>query len=138
MAENKTRATKASVSAYLAAIDDDTRRADCKALATLLTKATGEKPVMWGPSIVGFGSCHYRYESGREGDMCLTGFSSRKDSITVYLTPDFVEKTELTKKLGKHKAGKGCLYFKNLQDVDVKVLEKLVTSSVAELKRRYK
>src|SRR5690242_6885663 len=121
MAENKTVATKASVAAYLAAIEDDTRRQDCKALATLMTKVTGEKPVMWGPSIVGFGSIHYVYDSGREGDMCLVGFSSRKGDISVYLMSNFDGKAELLKKLGKHKGSKGCLYIRRLEDVDTKV-----------------
>jgi hypothetical protein len=138
VAENKTVATKASVTSYLNAIENDDRREDCKALAKLMAKATGEKPVMWGPSIVGFGTYHYKYDSGREGDSCLTGFSPRKDAITIYFMPYFIEKTELTKKLGKHKASKGCLYIKKLEDVDTKVLKKLVVSSVAELKRRYK
>ena len=138
MAENKTKATKASVAVYLAAIEGEERRADCKTLAKLLERATGEKPVMWGPSIVGFGTYHYTYDSGREGDSCLAGFSSRKDAITIYLTPSLPEKAELMKKLGKHKATKGCLYIKKLEDVDTKVLEKLVVTSVTELKRRYK
>ena len=138
MAENKTVATRASVPAYLAAITDDTRRKDCKALAALMTRATGEKPVMWGPGIVGFGSYHYKYESGREGDSCLAGFSSRKNAITIYLSPYFIQKAALAKQLGKYKTGKGCLYIKRLEDVDVKILEKLVVESLADLKRRIK
>lgn len=138
MAENKTKPTNVSVASYLAAIKSDDRRKDCATLSKLMTKATKSPAVMWGPSIVGFGNCHYVYESGREGDMCLAGFSSRKDAIVVYLMADFAGKTELMKKLGKHKSGKGCLYIRNLDDVDAKVLEKLVVGSIAELKRRYK
>jgi hypothetical protein len=137
MAENKTRPTKASVAAYLAAIKDETRRADCKALAKLMTRATGEKPVMWGPGIVGFGEYHYQYDSGREGDSCLAGFSSRKNAITVYMM-GVREQSELLQKLGKHKTTGGCLYINKLDDIDVKVLEKLVVKSVASLKRRLK
>jgi hypothetical protein len=137
MAENKTGPTKASVAAYFAAIEDEGRRRDCKALAKLMTVVTKEKPVMWGPSIVGFGSYHYKYESGREGDACLAGFSSRKGDITVYLMGDYEGKAELLKKLGKHKGGEGCLYIRRLEDVDTKVLEKMVSRAVAALKRRY-
>lgn len=137
MAENKTIPTRASVAAYLAAIKDETRRKDCQVLAKLMAKATGEKPVMWGPGIVGFGQYHYKYDSGREGESCVTGFSSRKDAITVYMMC-LMEQAELLHKLGKHKTGKGCLYIRKLDDIDVKVLEKLVVKSVADLKRRLK
>jgi hypothetical protein len=136
MAENKTKATKASVAGYLASIKDEGRRKDCETLAKLMAGATKSPATMWGPSIVGFGTYHYKYESGREGDMCLAGFSSRKDAITLYLMPYFVTRTDLVKKLGKHKAGKGCLYIRSLKDVDTTVLEKIVVESVAELKRR--
>jgi hypothetical protein len=92
---------------------------------------------MWGPSIVGFGSYHYRYESGREGDSCLAGFSSRKGDISLYLAGGFPGRDALLAKLGKHKMGKGCLYVRRLSDVDLKVLEQLVIESIAEMKRRY-
>jgi len=137
MAENKTKATEASVESYLSAIEDEARRRDCEALAKLMTKATKQQPKMWGTSIVGFGSYHYKYESGREGDSCLTGFSSRKGDISVYLVASFPGQEELLSKLGKHKMGKGCLYVRKLSDVDLKVLEQLVVGSVAERKRRY-
>lgn len=137
MAENQTKATKASVAAYLAAVKDPLRREDCEALVKLMTKVTKEKPVMWGPGIVGFGNYHYKYESGREGDMCLVGFSSRKGDISVYLMADYEGKAELMKKLGKHKMGKGCLYIRRLEDVDTKVLEKMVGKSVAAVKSGY-
>jgi len=137
MAENKTKPTEASVESYLAAIGDEARRKDCEALAQLMAKATKQPPTMWGTSIVGFGSYHYKYDSGHEGDSCLVGFSSRKDAISVYLLGCFPEREELLSKLGKHKSGKGCLYVRKLSDVDLKVLEQLVVGSVAEVKRRY-
>jgi len=137
MAENKTKATEASVDGYIAAIDDEARRKDCATLAELMANATKQKPKMWGTSIVGFGSYHYRYESGREGDSCLTGFSSRKGDISVYLMASFPGRDELLSKLGKHKMGKACLYVRKLSDVDLKILEQLIVGSVAETKRRY-
>jgi hypothetical protein len=137
MAENKTKATDASVEGYLAAIEDPARRQDCEALAKLMAKATKQPPKMWGPSIVGFGSYHYQYDSGREGDSCLTGFSSRKGDISVYLVGSFPGREELLTKLGKHKTAKACLYIRNLADVDLKVLEQLVIGSVAERKRQH-
>jgi Domain of unknown function (DU1801) len=135
MAENKTKPTGASVAAYLAAIEDDTRREDCKALSALMTKATKQKPKMWGPGIVGFGSYHYKYASGHEGDSCLTGFASRKSDITVYVG-SFPGRDQMLAKLGKHKVGGGCLYVKKLGDVDLKVLEKLVVASAADRKKQ--
>jgi hypothetical protein len=135
MAANKTKATGASVDGYLAGIADEGRRKDCRDLARLMAKATREKPAMWGPSIVGFGSYHYKYDSGREGDSCLTGFSSRKSDISVYLTGSFPGREELLSKLGKHKMAKACLSIRRLADVDLDVLEQLVVRSVAERKR---
>ena len=135
MAENKTKPTGASVAGYLAAIEDETRRKDCKALSALMTKATKQKPKMWGPGIVGFGSYHYKYASGHEGDSCLTGFASRKSDITVYLG-NFPGRDPLLAKLGKHKVGGGCLYIKKLGDVDLKVLEKMIVASAADRKKQ--
>ncbi len=103
----------------------------------MMTRVTREKPVMWGPSIVGFGKIHYKYDSGHEGDMCVAGFSSRKDAIVIYLSPELLGKSKLMARLGKHKHGKSCLYIKKLADVDTKVLEQLVKDSVADVKRRY-
>jgi len=136
MAENKTKRTEASVESYLSAIEDEARRGDCEALAKLMAKATKQPPKMWGPSIVGFGSYHYKYESGREGDSCLTGFSSRKSDITLYLGASVLGGEQLSK-LGTHKTGKGCLYIRKLSDVDLKVLEQLIVAAVAEKKSRY-
>jgi hypothetical protein len=137
MAENKTKATDSSVESYIEAIDDESRRRDCQALAKLMTRATKQKPVMWGPSIVGFGSYHYKYDSGREGDSCLTGFSARKGDISVYLLASFPGRDELLTRLGKHKMGKACLYIRKLSEVDLKILEQLIAGSVAERKHRY-
>lgn len=130
MAENKTKATKASVADYFASIADEGRRKDCEALAKLMAKVTKQPPVMWGTSIVGFGNHHYRYESGREGDICAVGFSSRKGDISLYLT-NLPDREGFLSKLGKHKAGKGCLYVRRLADVDLVVLEKMIAASYA-------
>lgn len=136
MSQNKTQPTKLGVQEYLAAIEDEARRKDCNALAQLMTKATNHPPTMWGSSIVGFGSYHYKYASGREGDMCLVGFASRKGEISLYGLIDAVDGQGLLARLGKYKAGKGCLYIKTLADVDPKILEKLVASAAAEKKRQ--
>ena len=131
MAENKTKATDASVADYLAAIDDEARRKDCQALADLMAKATKQPPTMWGASIVGFGRYRYRYASGREGESYAVGFSSRKGDISVYGLNAAAGAEGLLSKLGKHKAGKGCVYIKRLGDVDLNVLEKLVAGAAA-------
>jgi len=137
MAEPKTKATRASVDNYLDAIGDELRREDCRTLVKLMRRVTKEPPVMWGTSIVGFGSYHYRYASGHEGDSCLAGFSSRKGDISIYVTAGFEGQEPLLANLGKHKAGKVCLYVKRLADVDLELLESLVEGSVAEMRRRY-
>jgi hypothetical protein len=132
---NKTTLTEASVEEYIANIADEGRRADCVALAKLMSAVTRKPPKMWGPAIVGFGQYHYQYDSGREGDMCLAGFSSRKADLTVYV---FTEGQEaLLARLGKHRRSKACLYLKRLADVDQAVLKKVIAASVAEVKRRY-
>ena len=137
MKDNKTKPTRASVESYLKAIDDDERRRDCRTLLTLMSRITGEKPRMWGPSIVGFGTYHYRYDSGREGESCVTGFSSRKGALSIYLTASGPGQDQLLAKLGKHKMGKACLYVRRLTDVDMAVLEALVRDAIAEVRRRY-
>ena len=137
MAESKTKPTDASVAGYLAAIEDDARRADCEAIAKLMRKVTQQEPKMWGTSIVGFGDYRYAYESGRTGESCQTGFSSRKGDISVYLVASGPEQDALLAQLGRHKMGKACLYIRRLSDIDVMVLEQLVSGSVAEVKRRY-
>jgi hypothetical protein len=116
---------------FIEAIPDPKRRADAKALIKLMQSATGEKPKMWGPSIIGFGSHHYTYETGREGDMPLTGFSPRKAASVLYQGLGFPGCEAILARLGKHTTGKGCLYIKSLADVDHKVLEELVVKSVA-------
>jgi hypothetical protein len=136
MAKNKTTESEASVDDYLTAIADETRRDDCRALVRLMGKVTKEKPKMWGPSIVGFGRYHYKYASGHEGDMCLTGFSSRAAAISIYLTCGAGKQLAgLLAKLGKHKMGKGCLSVKRLADVDEEVLEELIEVSIDETQR---
>jgi hypothetical protein len=130
MAANKTKLTEASVKDYLGAIEDGARKKDCEALAKLMAKVTGEKAKMWGTAIVGFGVHRYKYESGREGEICKLGFSSRKADITVYGTSSNPAKEKLLAKLGKHKTGKGCLYIHKLSEVDLKVLEQLLAGVV--------
>jgi hypothetical protein len=137
MAENQTRPTASSVVAFIDGLSDETRRADAKALVRLMRSATGEKPLMWGPSIIGFGSCHYVYDSGREGDMPLAGFSPRKAATVLYIGSAFDGADLLLAQLGKHTTGKGCLYIKKLADVDLKVLETLVVQSVEARRARH-
>ena len=137
MADNKTKPTKVSVAAFIDALTDQTSRADAKALVKLMQSATGEKPKMWGPSIIGFGSYHYTYESGREGDAPLIGFSPRKAATVLYGATGSGDSEALLAKLGKHSTSKGCLYIKKLADVDQKVLEALVVKSVAAKRARY-
>ena len=137
MAENKTKPIKLSVTAFIDAITDATRRADAKALVKLMQGASGEKPQMWGPSIIGFGTCHYRYDSGREGDMPLVGFSPRKAATVLYSLIGSSDSKALLAKLGKHTTGKGCLYIKKLTDVDQEVLEAMVVKSLAAKRARH-
>jgi hypothetical protein len=137
MADNKTKPTAVSVAAFLAAVSDENKRADAKALIKLIERATGEKPKMWGPSIVGFGSYHYTYDTGREGDMPVVGFSPRKAAIVLYGLLGFPESEAVLANLGKHTTGRGCLYIKKLADVDQKVLESLVVNSVAATRARH-
>ena len=131
MAENKTRPTQVSVAKTVDAVPDETRRADAKKLVRIMQEATGEKPKMWGPSIIGFGTYHYRYESGREGDTPSVGFSPRKNACVLYGLLGVDGSDELLPKLGRFTTGKGCLYIKKLADVDEKVLRELITRSVA-------
>ena len=139
MYEAKTKPTNLSVEAYLSAIEDETRRKDCEELVSLMKRVTGCSPTMWGTSIVGFDSYHYRYASGHEGESCVVGFSSRKGDISVYLLGGYEspETQELLARLGKHKIGKACLYIKRLSDIQLPVLERLVINSVAETRLRY-
>lgn len=137
MAELKTKPNDDSVDAFLATVEDEKRREDCRAVMELMRDVTGEEPKLWGDSIIGFGTYHYVYESGREGDWFLTGVSPRKQNLTLYIMAGFDRYDELMAKLGKHKTGKSCLYVKKLEDMDLDVLRELVERSVAHMKERY-
>jgi hypothetical protein len=137
MAENKTKPTQSSVTAFIETLEDPRQRADAKTLVKLMQSAAGEKPKMWGPAIIGFGSYHYRYESGREGDMPLICFSPRKAATVLYGLTGFSGSEELRKKLGKHGTGKSCLYIKKLADVDQRVLEAMIVKSLAAMRARH-
>lgn len=130
MAELKTAPTDESVQAFLDSIEDQTKRSDSNALVEMMQKVTGQPPKMWGSAVVGFGSYHYRYETGREGDWFLCEFSPRKGALTLYLHPGFEASSALFERLGKHTRGKACLYVKKLADVDKQVLETLIRDSV--------
>ena len=137
MAKMKTTPTQASVDAYIDAVEDEQKRADCRAVAAMMAEVTGAPARMWGPSIVGFGTYHYRYASGREGDFMETGFAARKRAITLYIMAGFSEYGDLLAKLGKHDTGKSCLYVKRLADVDQAVLREMVERSVAWIRARH-
>src|SRR5213593_1207571 len=136
MAEMKTKVTSVSPAAFIKQMDNEQKRKDCHELIKLMEDITGEPPKMWGASIVGFGKYHYKYESGREGDSLLTGFSPRKQNMTLYLGPGLDNKA-LMAKLGKHTTGKGCLYIKKLDDIDRSVLRDLIAKSVEEMRKRH-
>jgi hypothetical protein len=135
MAELKTKPTNASVEKFLNQVGDETRREDCFKVAKMMQEITGEKPKMWGPSIVGFGSYHYKYASGQEGDWPIAAFSPRKQDLTLYLLPGFQEHADLMQQLGKHSTGKSCLYIKRLSDIHVPTLKKLIRESVKRMKQ---
>jgi hypothetical protein len=137
MSENKTKPTHASVDDYIASRASEQQRADCQKLMTLLEQSTWQPPKMWGPSIVGYGSYCYTYESGRTGEAPVAGFAIRGREIVIYLVAEGETQSKLLSRLGKHRMGKSCLYFKRLSDLDYSVLENLVTNSIAEVKRRY-
>lgn len=137
MAELKTKENQASVTEFLKRIDDKQKRADCKAIAKMMRDATGKRAKMWGDSIVGFDKYDYRYESGRSGSFMQTGFSPRANNISVYIMPGLDSFASLMKQLGKYKTGKSCLYINRLEDVDQKVLARLIRESVKEMRRRY-
>lgn len=138
MAENKTQPTKISVAKFIETIPDETRRSDAKALVKMMQRASSEKPTMWGPAIVGFGSHHYKYETGREGDMPIVGFSPRKAASVLYGAIGFSGAEALLAKLGKHSTGKGRLYIKKLTDVDQKVLETMLVKALAAKRTKQK
>ncbi len=137
MADNKTTATKASVTEFINSIEDRQKRADARKVAAMMRRVTGKRAKMWGPSIVGYGTYHYKYESGREGDFMIAGFSPRRQALTVYILAGFGRFDTLMGKLGKYKTGKSCLYINRLSDVDEKVLEKLIEGSVKYMRKNY-
>jgi hypothetical protein len=137
MGNNKTVVSNTPVEEFVAGIDDEKKRRDSSEMIALMRKITGHEPRLWGSSLVGFGSYHYRYESGREGDFFLTGFSPRKSAFTVYIMPGFERCAALLKKLGPHKTGKSCLYLKNLAAVDRGVLEEIIRDSVEYMREKY-
>ena len=136
-AEAKTLPTDASPAAFIAAVENPTRRADAEAVCAMMAGISGEPPVMWGPSIIGFGRYHYRYDSGREGDFLRIGFSPRKGNLVLYLNPGFEGREDLLARLGKVKTSVACLYINKLADVDLDVLRELITASLDEMRRRY-
>lgn len=131
MAELKTKQTKASVKAFIDAVPDEKRRKDARVVQKMMGRITGKRATMWGEALVGFGSYHYKYASGQEGDWFVTGFSPRKQALTLYIMSGFKEHGALMKKLGKYKTGKACLYVKKLEVIDLDVLEELILRSVA-------
>lgn len=143
MAENKTKPTDASVEAFIAGVEPLSKREDALVLDALFRKVTGEEPQMWGPSIIGYGSYHYKYESGRQGDMCRTGFSPRKAKHSLYLMGGYCDeitakhREEALSRLGKHKTGASCLYVNKLADIDLEVLEEMIAADWATMNRIY-
>lgn len=138
MAQQKTQRNNSSVTAFLAALDDPRQRADAKKLSRMMREATGCRAKMWGTSIVGFGSYHYVYASGREGDWPIVGYSPRKQNLSIYIMSGFSGNEKLMARLGKHKTGKSCLYLKRLDDVDEQVLRQLIDKSVHYMRSKYK
>jgi hypothetical protein len=138
MAELKTRKNDASVVEFLNRIADEQKRRDAFTILELMQQVTREEPKMWGGSIVGFGSYHYKYDSGHEGDMCVAGFSPRKEALTLYIATGVGKHAALMKKLGKHKVGKACLYIKRLEDVSLPILKKLIAESVRQVRKSNK
>lgn len=132
MSENKTKPTEQKIDDFLDSISDSQRRADCEAIVAMMREATGAEPRMWGANMVGFGDHHYRYASGREGDTFITGFSPRKQNMTIYLSYGFDQDADLLARLGKHSTGKVCLYIKRLADIDQAVLRELLKRTVEQ------
>ena len=137
MSDAKTAKSDASVEGYLASVEPSARQADCRELLRMMQTVVGEAPAMWGSSIIGFGSYHYVYASGREGDWMLTGFAGRKSALTVYIMDGFEAHASLLAKLGPYRTGKSCLYLKSLSAVDQDVLRQIICDSVANMRRRY-
>lgn len=138
MSDNKTRPTKITAGAFVDGIKDGKKREDARALLNIFAAATGEKPVMWGPSIVGYGSYRYKYDSGREGETCLVGFSPRAAAFTLYVITDFPGRDEALAKLGNHRTGKGCLYLEKLADADLQRLEEFVHRAYNHMREKHR
>ena len=136
--QNKTTENDEDVIAFLASVENNKRREDCAAVVKIMQEISGHPPKMWGKSIIGFGSYHYVYDSGREGDMCLTGVSPRKQSLTMYIMGGFDAHDELMTKLGKFKTGKACLYVNKLEDIHIPTLKKVIKASLKYMKMKYK
>lgn len=137
MAQNKTTENELSVTDFINTVPDETKRTDCFALSHIITETTGFNAKMWGTAIVGFGSYHYKYESGREGDAPLVGFSPRKAAIALYLSAHFKNRDELLARFGKHKTAKACIYVKKMSDIDIPVLREMILNSVAHTSNLY-
>lgn len=137
MAKNKTTQTSINVHDFINAVKDEVKRKDSFALIEIIKKRTGLDPIMWGPGIVGFGSYHYKYNSGHEGDSPLVGFSPRASAITLYLSGDFEKRDELLIKLGKHKTEKSCIYIKKLEDINIEILQKMITNHISHIQKMY-
>jgi nucleoid DNA-binding protein len=137
MAQNKTSENENSVNAFLGSIDNEIKKKDCIQLDKIISKITGEKAKMWGTSIVGYGTYHYKYASGREGDFMRSGFSPRKQNLTIYIIDGFEDYRENLKELGKHKSSKSCLYINKLADIDLLVLKRILKKSIATMKKKY-
>lgn len=137
MGELKTRPIDLDPAAFVAAIPEETTRTDCQLLLDMMKRISGAEPRMWGPKMIGFGSYHYRYDSGREGDWFLTGFSPRKKELTIYIMAGFDGYDEILQRLGRHKTGKSCLYVKRLEDVDLALLERLIGEGIEHVVRTY-
>lgn len=137
MADNKTQATEISPAAFIAGIEHPTRRADAETLDALFRDITGWQPRMWGPTIIGYGAYHYTYDSGREGDMCATGFSPRKANLSLYIMPGYQDFGHILERLGKHKLGKACLYINKLADVDIDVVAEIIQAGLDDLGARW-
>lgn len=137
MSENKTRPTQVSPADFIAAVEHPVRRKDAEVLMETMTRITGEEPKMWGPSIIGFGQYHYKYDSGREGDFMRTGFSPRKSGLVLYILPGYTDHGPILDRLGKYKRGKSCFYINKLADVDLAVLEELVRAGLADMAEKY-
>ncbi len=135
--DNKTKATSVDPKDFIAAVEHDGRRADAETLLHVFSEVIGLEPRMWGPSIIGYGRYHYKYESGREGEFFMTGFSPRKSNLSIYIMPGYSDHSAILDRIGKHKIGKSCLYINKLADVDLDVLKELITAGFDEMKTKY-